>query len=218
MTHRSAALRVRAGLVRARSTRCSPFAGRADGATASAAARRPAKSLPDKSYDALAAAHSRAVARLAARHRRRRARSQRSRCARPFTGALIAGILTPLKPRPCAICFDTKHNPKLAWAAFAARRSSRCWCCRSRWPPSAPRGCASRTSRSCTCSWRSGSTSSSASRACSTSATSRSTRWARMSMRCSRARTSTCTCRSGSSCRSAPRSRACSACCSARRR
>ena len=42
-------------------------------------------------------------------------------------------------------------------------------------------------------------------RACSTSATSRSTRSARTSTRCSRARTSTCTCRSGSSCRSAPR-------------
>jgi branched-chain amino acid transport system permease protein len=41
------------------------------------------------------------------------------------------------------------------------------------------RGCASRTSRSCSCCCRSASTSSSASRACSTWATSRSTRWAR---------------------------------------
>ena len=67
-------------------------------------------------------------------------------------------------------------------------------------------------------SWRSDSTSSSASPGCSTWATSRSTPSAPTSTRCSRARTSTCTCRSGSSCRSARRSPACSACCWARRR
>ena len=204
------------GIARARSTRVYTRAARAGRRVGRPAARPCAKRPTDKCYDALAAAHSRAVARLARDIATPCARSPRNPPRPPLLQR--ADYRHPYGRTPCAASSTRNDNPWLAWVGLRARSSSRCWCCRSRWPRSARRGCASPTSRSSTCSWRSASTSSSASRACSTWATSRSTRWGRTCTRCSRARTSTCTCRSGSSCRSAPRSPACSACCSAHRR
>ena len=123
-----------------------------------------------------------------------------------------------LTDAPCSDCFDRKKNPRAAWIGIAliavgARRAAvRAGGDRHRV------GAHHQPRDPVRAACRSGSTSSSASPGCSTSATSRSTRSAPTSTRCSRRRTSTCTCRSGSSCRSARRSPASSACCSARRR
>ncbi len=84
--------------------------------------------MTDRSYDALAAAHSRALARLGqdvdAGHRR--AAAGRGDASQPLPGALITGILAPdvaapirAPPSSCATSSLGKGGPKSAWVALA---------------------------------------------------------------------------------------------------